>query len=126
MPPDAAVMAPFSTIKQARGMFWKCDLPHATFRDVAFFMDAFKEAISMSNATIVKLDHHLYEPHGLTIIAILEDSHAVLHTWPEASFVMVEILTCGDRAKPAKGIAHLASRFKPKHHDVTEHLARVG
>ena len=121
-PPDTPS---FSTIKQARGMFWRCDLPATTFHDLSFLEGVFKEAIMVSNATIVKLDHHRYEPQGITLVAILEDSHAVLHTWPERSFIMVEIFTCGDRATPAAGITYLASQFKPRHHETTENLVHI-
>ena len=118
--PDVAVVSPYSMIKQVRGMFWHCALNAEQFNDPAFLKDVFIEAIRLSNATVVKIDEHRYEPHGITMVAILEDSHAVLHTWPENSFAMAEIFTCGLRATPAIGIEHLASRFKPLHRHVAD------
>ena len=46
---------------------------------------------------------HQFEPHGMTGFLLLAESHVSIHTWPEAGFVALDILTCG--ALDAEAIA---------------------
>jgi len=37
-----------------------------------------------------------FYPHGLTIVAILAESDARMHTWPERDIIDIDIFHCGD------------------------------
>jgi len=49
------------------------------------------------------LDHtaHRFARQGITLILILAQSHAALHTWPEACFAAVDFYICGP-SEPAR------------------------
>ncbi|MFV0395692.1 MAG: adenosylmethionine decarboxylase [Coprobacillaceae bacterium] len=44
--------------------------------------------------TIVGEIHHQFTPHGITIMAIVADSHIAIHTWPEYNHVSIDIFSC--------------------------------
>jgi len=117
--------SPYSTLKHAIAMFWKCDVPRDELNDASLLTTHFRNALELCQTTIIKMDHHEFEPEGITIIAILADSHAILHTWPKESFVMVEIFTCGKRSSSIAGINHLINVFKPKVHDVQDKIIKI-
>ena len=122
---EHTMASPYSTLKHAIAMFWKCDISRSELNDISFLQAHFRNALEACQTNIIKMDHHEFEPEGITIIAILADSHAILHTWPEESFVMVEIFTCGKRASSMAGIDYLIGIFKPKTHDVQDKIIRL-
>ncbi len=58
-----------------------------------------------ARATIVETVLHRFSPQGVTGVAIIEESHLSIHTWPEAGYASVDFYTCGDCAP---GAAHEA------------------
>ena len=73
---------------------------------------AFAGALTDARATIVQIVSHLYPGQGLTTVAILEESHAVLHTWPEAGIVNVDIFSCSGSLDASAAIASLGAIFE--------------
>ena len=39
---------------------------------------------------------HMFPGGGITVLVVLAESHAALHTWPEHGLAWVDIATCGD------------------------------
>jgi len=53
---------------------------------------------------------HKFEPHGLTYLVLLAQSHLAVHTWPEHHYMAVDFFTCGDPAegqRACEGLKHL-------------------
>lgn len=58
---------------------------------------------------------HKYEPFGLTVLSIINESHVVLHTYPEAAHVSVDIFTCSKNlTKPSLLLELLQERLQPQ------------
>jgi S-adenosylmethionine decarboxylase proenzyme, Bacillus form len=53
---------------------------------------------------------------GVSIIALIEESHIALHTWPESSYATVDIYSCGDHSRPELAYKHILERLTPKKH----------
>jgi len=51
-------------------------------------------AISASGATLLDLFVKQFEPHGVSAVAIIGESHIAIHTWPNLGFASVEAFTC--------------------------------
>ena len=52
---------------------------------------------------------HQFTPQGISVVAVLAESHLSIHTWPELGYAALDVYTCGlvyrGRAeKAAKGI----------------------
>jgi len=56
----------------------------------------FLRAAEESKARIVGELFHQFEPAGVSGVLLIEESHFSVHTWPEDSFVGVDIFTCGE------------------------------
>lgn len=69
-----------------------------------FLIDRLKHAAKQSNATILDVSSHHFQPHGVTAILLLAESHFSIHTWPEHDYAAVDIFTCGESMAPEKGI----------------------
>lgn len=44
--------------------------------------------------TVMNTSYYEFPQQGLTYVAILSQSHLVIHTWPEANMVRVDLATC--------------------------------
>ncbi|MFC5058196.1 adenosylmethionine decarboxylase [Saccharothrix xinjiangensis] len=76
--------------------------------DEAFLRRTLAEALSLAGATVCGLDSHRFEPQGVTVLALLAESHASLHTYPEFGAAFVDVFTCGSRADPESAVRLLA------------------
>ncbi len=55
---------------------------------------------------------------GISVIALVSESHMTLHTWVEYGYATIDIYTCGDQGKPYAAFDYLVSTLKPKSHKV--------
>ena len=53
------------------------------------------EACRAAGATVLGAQFHQFRPAGVTGIVLLAESHASVHTWPEAGLVTLDVFTCG-------------------------------
>lgn len=71
-------------------------------------------AVEASGATILDKTSYTFPPNGLTIVYLLSESHASLHTYPEFNACFVDLFTCGDHCTPQGFDAALRDYLKPK------------
>lgn len=57
----------------------------------------FYEAVRSSGATVLGSASHVFPPDGMTLIILLSESHASIHTYPEHDSCFVDLFTCGNR-----------------------------
>jgi S-adenosylmethionine decarboxylase len=76
------------------------------------------EACRAAGATVLGARFHQFQPAGVTGIVLLAESHASVHTWPEAGLVTLDVFTCGalDAAAIVETIRH---RLAPVRERVT-------
>lgn len=69
-------------------------------------------ALQMSNATIIRIIGEKFKPQGVTLLALLAESHCSIHTWPEIGYAAVDLYTCGDTTKSHKAAEFLKNKLK--------------
>lgn len=52
---------------------------------------ALAEACENGNLRLLKVLIHQFEPYGISGVAMIAESHITIHTWPEYSFIAVDI-----------------------------------
>jgi len=77
-----------------------------------------EEGISHSKMTVVKKVSVPFEPHGLTAVWILSESHFTVHTYPESNYVSMDCYTCGDEGSPKGAMDHIVETLKPVKADI--------
>lgn len=81
--------------------------------------DLLAEAAREADATVLGRHHHRFEPHGVSAMCILAESHISAHTWPELGSAVFDVFTCGTTARPEVACALLVERLRPAHHTLT-------
>ncbi|GAA2347101.1 adenosylmethionine decarboxylase [Saccharopolyspora halophila] len=81
--------------------------------DERFLREVLHNALEQSDATVCQMIAERFEPQGVTVLALLSESHASLHTYPEDGSIFIDVFTCGHTAKPEKAVSLLADALKP-------------
>lgn len=63
-----------------------------------FLKKLLEEACGVAGFTLFKLIFNKFQPQGLSIIAIIGESHFSIHTWPEHDFMSIDIFSCINEA----------------------------
>jgi S-adenosylmethionine decarboxylase proenzyme len=66
-----------------------------------------EEAAITSGASIVQSVFHLFNPHGISGVVVIAESHLAIHTWPEYGYSAVDIFTCGEEVDPWRAYRYL-------------------
>lgn len=74
--------------------YLECDLQ--AIMDLEGLVQAMDDAVKASGASILSKTSHVFSPNGLTLVYLLSESHASLHTYPEYGACFVDLFTCGD------------------------------
>jgi S-adenosylmethionine decarboxylase proenzyme len=71
-----------------------------------------RRAAEATGATVLSIQAHRFEPHGVTVLALLAESHMSLHSYPEAGLVFVDCFTCG-ACDPRRSVPVLTAALRP-------------
>lgn len=70
-----------------------------------------KKICQQAPFTVLKKSSYKFNPHGITILYLLSESHFSIHTWPESGFVSVDIFSCGEHDRDTfKKLAKIISK----------------
>src|SRR6201993_1427645 len=57
-----------------------------------------RATLERAGATVCDVVDKRFEPHGVTVLALLAESHASIHSYPERGAMFVDVFTCGEHA----------------------------
>jgi S-adenosylmethionine decarboxylase len=88
---------------------------NALLRDADMLEKVVMEGITMSNMHVVEVIKHKFQRGmGVSIIALLAESHFAVHTWPEGNYATIDVYTCGNSSDPIMAFDHVAKHFNAK------------
>ncbi|MBV8966840.1 MAG: adenosylmethionine decarboxylase [Mycobacteriaceae bacterium] len=73
--------------------------------------DLLCSALERAGATVCDVVDKRFAPHGVTVLALLEESHASIHSYPERGAMFVDVFTCGERADAERAVGLLRERL---------------
>jgi S-adenosylmethionine decarboxylase len=76
-------------------------------------------ACKLSGATVIKSLFHEFNPHGITGVVVISESHISIHTWPEFGYAACDVFTCGTKIDPDIAVKHIGRAFQAKDLKVT-------
>ena len=78
------------------------------------------EAAERAGATIVQKVFHLFNPHGVSGVVVIAESHLTIHTWPEYGYAAVDVFTCGSKVDPWKAYEYIKRELEAEHSSIME------
>ena len=78
------------------------------------------EAAKRANMHLVEMKSWSFTGYhgGVSIIALVLESHIALHTWPDYGYATLDIYTCGAQSDPWKAFNYIVSVLRPRHYSV--------
>lgn len=78
------------------------------------------EAAKLANMTLVEVKSWKFGglKGGVSVIALVQESHIAVHTWNEYRYATVDVYTCGEKSDPWKAFEYLVNVLKPKFYTV--------
>jgi S-adenosylmethionine decarboxylase len=89
--------------------------------DIEHIEATLRRCVEASNATLLHIHLHHFQPSGVSGVAVLAESHISIHTWPEAGYAALDVFMCGS-ADPDKCVPVLREAFAAKRVGVNELL----
>ncbi|MBO3750548.1 adenosylmethionine decarboxylase [Streptosporangiaceae bacterium NEAU-GS5] len=112
-PPVVSVPRPTIHGRHTLATFY--GIPSEKLDDQLRLRKQFELAIQAAKATVLEIGGWLFEPAGgVTLVALLVESHASIHTWPEHGIAYIDVFTCGTRADPDKALDYLQFVLEPE------------
>lgn len=93
-----------------------------------------RTAVERAGATVCDMVDKRFEPHGVTVLALLAESHASIHSYPERGAMFVDVFTCGESADAEEAVrllrqavgaadAHIHKVFRGAGRQIVETMA---
>jgi S-adenosylmethionine decarboxylase len=69
-------------------------------------------SLVLAKANILRIFGEKFEPQGVTLLALLSESHASIHTWPCEGYCAIDLYTCGSKTETHKAAEFLTLKLK--------------
>lgn len=106
--------------KHVFGELYGC--PREILEDEDYLRKIVVEAVKVSNSKLLEVKSWKIDGFktGVSVVALVLESHIGLHTWSEFGFATVDIYTCGEHTDPKKGFLYIVHNMKPEHYTMSE------
>lgn len=89
-----------------------CDVE--ALKNIKQLPEVMKQGVNASGAQLLDSVEYVFAPDGLTMVLLLSESHASIHTYPEHGACFIDFFTCGTRCSAEKFDDILRAFLKPK------------
>lgn len=86
--------------------------------DLEFVLSCLREAAGLAKTEVVDIVSQRFQPHGVTAIALLKESHLSIHCWPENQYAAVDLFSCGENGTPQTACDFLIEQFESQQHQL--------
>jgi S-adenosylmethionine decarboxylase len=69
-------------------------------------------SLALAGANILRIFGEKFKPQGVTLLALLTESHASIHSWPQLGYAAIDLYTCGDTTQTHKAAEFLKNKLK--------------
>lgn len=86
--------------------------PFDLLDDLARLEELVRRAATATGASVLQVISQCFRPQGVTVLALLAESHASLHTYPEHGVAFWDCFTCG-ACDPTSSVEVLVEALRP-------------
>jgi S-adenosylmethionine decarboxylase len=103
------------TGRHVYGELYDCDAD--VLMDEEYLVNVVKSAVEIGGFTLLDVKVWKIWP-GVSVIAIILESHIAIHTWPEHRFATVDVYTCGSKGDPFNAFNYIVEKLRAKRYTV--------
>ena len=106
-----------SLVKPLGAAGWQCVLDlyecgAPKIDDLNWIRQQMIQAARVAQATIVTDNFLRFDPHGISGVVVIAESHIAIHTWPERAYAAIDIFTCNSSLHVDRAALFLKDRFQ--------------
>ena len=75
---------------------------------------ALRDVVEATKVNLLDLKVYPFAPQGVTGVAVVSESHIMIHTWPEHRYAAVDVFTCGEERDLTGAIEAVREHFTPE------------
>ncbi|MGC8972687.1 MAG: adenosylmethionine decarboxylase [Thermoproteus sp.] len=78
-------------------------------------------AAELANMHLVEVNSWRFkggDKEGVSVIALVLESHIAVHTWPTYGYATIDVYTCGEQSDPLTAFRYIISQLKPKRYTI--------
>jgi S-adenosylmethionine decarboxylase len=92
------------------------DIDDSILSDKEFLEGLVREAVKIARMSLVEVKAWSFGgvKGGVSVIALIEESHIALHTWREYKYATLDVYTCGVESEPKLAFDYVVSKLSPK------------
>ncbi|MCS7138261.1 MAG: adenosylmethionine decarboxylase [Candidatus Caldarchaeum sp.] len=100
--------------KHVFGNLYGC--PSQLLADEKYLRRTVLEAVKVSKMNLVSIRSWKFGgvKGGVSVIALVKESHVALHTWNQYKYATVDIYTCGDQSNPEQAFDLIVEKLSPE------------
>ncbi len=80
--------------------------------DYELLAELMEKAMYLAGANVLHIIGEKFQPQGVTLLALLSESHSSIHTWPELGYAAIDLYTCGNTTNTQKAADFLIEECK--------------
>lgn len=91
-------------------------IPEEIASNEEYLVDVVKKASELANMTLLEVKSWRLseEKGGVSVIALVVESHIAIHTWVNYRYATVDVYTCGEKSDPWKAFNYIVEKLRPK------------
>ena len=90
------------------GSAYECDIAKLTNEE--FLRETVVEAVKVGNMRLLEVKSWKIGL-GVSVVAVILESHVSVHTWPEYGFATIDVYSCGEHTDPERAFYFIAERL---------------
>ena len=113
--PTAASFQPWPHAIPLIGKHWIVEAEGCSgdvINDEELMVKIVRDAVATANASLVTIISKGFDHMGVTILALLSESHVGIHTWPQYGYAATDVFTCGHIAQPQVAVHYMLTHWK--------------
>ncbi|MEM0246476.1 MAG: adenosylmethionine decarboxylase [Desulfurococcaceae archaeon] len=97
------------------GELYGCD--PELLMDEEYLVRVVRDAVKVGGFTLLDVKAWKIHP-GVSVVAVILESHVSVHTWPEYRFATVDVYTCGTKGDPYSTFEHIVKMLKASRYNM--------
>jgi S-adenosylmethionine decarboxylase len=85
----------------------------AVLDDASGLLEILLDAVRRAGLSPVSSCQHKFEPHGVSAVVLIAESHLSIHTWPVEGNAALDLFTCGPRDNALDAVNYVRERLAP-------------
>jgi len=96
------------------------DIDPQKLTDKEFLEKLVLDAVNIAHMKLVEIKSWYFggKKGGVSVIALVEESHIALHTWNEYNYATLDVYTCGEDSDPQSAFNYVVNALGPKRYQM--------